>query len=52
MSEGEALIGREKEARLKEVLEMRKGLLGVCLDWRGDRELGSRNYLSVKDTML
>lgn len=40
--------GREREARLKEVLEMRKPLLGVSLDWRGDRELGSRNIISAK----
>lgn len=51
MSEGEAGIGRENEARLKEVLEMRKHLLGVSLDLRGDGELGSRNFLSVKVQM-
>lgn len=38
----------EGEARLKEVLEMRKRVLRVSLEWRGDRELGSRNMLSVK----
>ncbi len=56
MSEGEAEIGRENEARLKEVLEMRKRLLGVSLDSRGDEELGSRNFHFISegldDTLL